>query len=118
MSDQKIKKLESLGIKIANSILLTDEDIFNQHWLLTITKAKVSSDKSYIDYFVSCFNDKELLTKTLSKKAYLIKKELSNNINIKKVPQVRFRYDDSWERWTKIINIINSLNINTDDKND
>lgn len=107
--NEKINKLESIWIKVASDVLLHDDDLKIEFWIITITQAILSKDKSYLDFYVSSFNNKELLTKWLAKRAYLIKSWISNRISIRKVPQIRFKYDESWEISQNIIEKINKL---------
>jgi ribosome-binding factor A len=49
------------------------------------------------------------LCKTLANYAQDIKEEINKNITLRKTPIVRFRYDESIEKSTNLINKINEL---------
>jgi len=113
MEQKRLQKLESIAKKIASEHILwsltEEEDIF---WIITITQVKVSTDLSYLDIYVSSMQNKENLTKVLASRAYKLQKEIAKNISIKKIPRVRFRYDDAWEISSWINHTLHSLDIN------
>jgi len=55
---------------------------------------KVSSDISYLDIFVSSFKNGDILPKTLATHNREIQQKLNKSIPIRKLPRIRFRYDE------------------------
>jgi ribosome-binding factor A len=108
MNTERLKKLERLSKQLVSNFVLEElEDSEKTFWIITITWVKISSDLSYIDIYVSSFLNSGLLTKTLAKHNYEIQKRLNKNIEIRKLPKIRFRYDDSWKIWQDVCNKIN-----------
>ena len=78
---------------------------------VTITGAKVTSDLSYAKiYFTTLGADKIVATKELNKASGFIKLKLSKRIEIRKMPEMEFIYDDSISYGEKIEKIIDDIN--------
>jgi ribosome-binding factor A len=56
--------------------------------------------------------NQDKLCKTLANYAQDIKEEINKNITLRKMPIVRFRYDETMEKSADLINKINDLEIN------
>jgi ribosome-binding factor A len=65
---------------------------------------------SYLDIWVSAFRNQEILAKTLAKHNHEIQNRYNKMMKIRKLPRIRYRYDDKGERWQKICEIINEVN--------
>ncbi len=112
MKEERLKKLESIIKRvISNSILERLTNLEEVFWIITITSLKISTDLSYIDVFVSCIKWDKSLTKSLAWEAYKIQKDMMKKISIRKIPKIRFRYDEGWQISWKIIKTINNLDI-------
>jgi len=110
MNKQRLEKLESLSKKIISEFFLEElREIEEEFSLINISKIKISSDLSYLDIFVSSFKNWEILCKTLASYAPEINRKLVKNLDIRKIPRVRFKYDESWEISSEILNTINNL---------
>ena len=110
MNKERIAKLESITKELVTKFIFEElEDSENIFWLITITWTKISPDLSYLDIFVSSLKNSQLLPKTLAKHNYHIQKKLNTSIAIRKLPKIRFRYDDKWETSGDILQIINNL---------
>lgn len=95
MNLQKIKKLESLSRQIISQAILEQvENSESDFGLINICEVKISSDLSYADIYVSCFKNPELLTKALAKHNHVIQSMYHKAIGIRKLPKIRYRYDD------------------------
>ena len=110
MNKERIKKLERISRELLTNFIFEELDdsqlIF---WIITITWVKISSDLSYLDIFVSSMINWDTLPKTLAKHNREIQSRLNKALNIRKLPKIRFRYDNSWETWQDICNIINEI---------
>jgi len=112
MNKERIKKLESLAQELITGFIFEElEDSEKDFWLITVTGTKISSDLSYLDIFVSSIKNSDTLTKTLAKHNHGIQKKFNKSVPIRKLPRIRFRYDDRWAIWEEVCNTINSLNI-------
>ena len=108
MNIDKLKKLESIiKQKISTFIIERLSDNDNIFWIITITSVQISTDLSYSDIYISCFKNKNKLTKVLATYAYAIQKELNKSIKIRKIPRIRFKYDESSELTFKVEKQIN-----------
>lgn len=112
MNLDKKKKLETTSRKlISNFVIERIEDNDRIFWLINVNWVEISSDLSYLDVFVSSFENTELLTKTLAKYARNMESIILKNLEMRKVPRIRFRYDEKWEIGQKVIAEINKLEI-------
>ncbi len=110
MNKTRLEKLESVAKQITWEFLI--EDIRQQETkfgIINISWVKISPDVSYLDIFVSSFENSDKLTKTLAKYAPSLTKKIHKNLNIRKLPKIRFRYDNSWEISQNILKTINNL---------
>ncbi len=112
MNTDKRKKLEQI-IRVIVSRFITEElpDNENIFGLINLSEIILSSDGSYLDIQVSCFNNPETLTKVLAKYAHIIQKHIWKEVWMRVNPRVRFRYDESWELGQTITTEINKLDI-------
>lgn len=98
MNKDKLNKLESISKQIISWFLcenINDDD--NIFWIITVTRIMISDDLSYLDVYVSCFKNQATLTKVLAKYAFKIQRALNSALSIRKIPRVRFKYDESSE---------------------
>lgn len=110
MKLERRKKAEAIAKKLISRYLITEyPELSETYGLVTVTGVEISSELSYIDIYVSALKDKETLTKTLAEYAHSIHRLLAKNIELVKVPKVRFRYDESGETLWEISHIISNL---------
>ncbi len=107
----KLERLEHiLAEEIAKVISeeIKDEDIN----LVTVTAVDISSDLSYAKvYFTNLIDkDREKVTKALNKASNFIRNKLFDRVEIRKMPELTFIYDESIAYGNKIEKIINKLN--------
>lgn len=107
-----MKKFDSLLKSIiSNRLYIETMEIQENYWIITVNNVSLASDMSYIDVYVSSLKGKDTLCKTLAKYAQVLKEEINKNIILRKTPIIRFRYDDTMEKSTILINKINDLDI-------
>ena len=76
---------------------------------VTISEVKVSKDLRYSEiYFTSLSKDNEKISIELNKASGFIRKQLSKSIHLKRLPSIRFTYDDTAERSERIENLLKS----------
>ena len=110
MNKDRIAKLESVAKELVTKFIFEElEDSEKNFWLITITWTKISSDLSYLDIFVSSLVNMNILPKTLAKHNYKIQKKFNKSIKIRKLPRIRFRYDEKWKISGDVLQTINSL---------
>ena len=85
-----------------------DEDIN----FVTITAVDISSDLSYAKvYFTNLIDkDREKVTKALNRASSFIRGKLFDKVEIRKMPELTFIYDESIEYGKKIEQIIETIN--------
>jgi ribosome-binding factor A len=95
MNKDRIKKLESMSREIISTLIFEElEDTENDFCLITITDIVISPDLSYLDVWVSALKNESILAKTLAKHNYEIQSKYNRAMNIRKLPRIRYRYDD------------------------
>ena len=107
-------KLERLGHLFTEQISkiiseeVKDEDIK----FVTITAVDISSDLSYAKvYFTNLIDsDREKVTVALNRASGFIRSKLCENIEIRKMPELNFIYDESIQYGQKIKKIIDNIN--------
>lgn len=110
MNQERIKKLERVSRELVSNFIFEElEDSEKTFWIITVTWVKISSDLSYLDIFVSSLNNWEILAKTLAKHNHEIQWRFNRALNIRKLPRIRFRYDNSWAIWQEICEVIKSI---------
>lgn len=83
--------------------------------LTNIVKVDVSSDLSYAKVYISTIEGEEKLKETvkgLKSACGYIKKQLSNGLKLRKVPELKFIADDSIVKSADIASIIESFSKN------
>ncbi|OGC35183.1 ribosome-binding factor A [candidate division WOR-1 bacterium RIFOXYB2_FULL_48_7] len=85
---------------------------------VSLTKVKISPDLADASIYVSIYGDEQTKRDSLAGLASatnFIRGELGERIEFRLVPQLRFIRDDSLEKGSQVINLINKLK--TNDKN-
>lgn len=77
---------------------------------VTITAVKITSDLSYAKvYFTSLDDNKKEVCEKLNKASSYIRSELCNRVDIRKMPQLSFVFDESIDYGKKIERIIEDI---------
>ncbi len=78
---------------------------------VTITSSSISSDLSYAKVYFTTYNEnkKEQILTSLNKASGFIRKELCDRIEIRKMPEITFIYDNSIEYGNKIEHILDKI---------
>ncbi len=80
--------------------------------LISITGVLTSEDLRHVRVYVSVLGDEEARTQALKGFAAasgFIKKEVSTNLRMRHAPDFAFEYDDSIERGTEVLQIMEDL---------
>lgn len=111
MEKRRLEQIENVAKKIiSNSILENlDEKDRKAFRLVNVIWVKLANDMSYLDVFVSSFENKEGLCKALAVYANDIERVVFREMSLRKKPRIRFRYDDSWAVSSDILEKINAL---------
>ena len=79
---------------------------------VSVTKAKVSADLSYASVYFSVIGDEGDIERTMTclvHAANFIRSELGRRLRVKRIPELRFFYDDSSVRGARIEKILKDL---------
>ena len=106
----KIDRLNNMFVEEIIKIILTeikDRDVN----FVTITDARITNDLSFAKvYFTTLDNDRDKVLKSLNKASGFIRSLLCDRVNIRKMPEIHFVYDESIEYGKKIEDIIERIN--------
>ena len=107
----KIERLNNLFIKeLSEIIMLKVKNPILKN--VNITSVSITNDLSYAKVYFTCLLDdkKEEILKSLNKASSFVRKELCNRVEIRKMPEITFLYDESIEYGNNIENIIKRIN--------
>ena len=111
MKNKKIKRLESDILRYLSDIIAneTNDELLKT---LTITAIDLSTDLSYCKvYYTSLSNlDKKALDKEVNEASSFLRAKLSDALDIRHTPILKFIYDESLNYEKRIEEIIDSLN--------
>jgi len=106
----KIDRLNNTFMEKISEILhneIKDKDVS----FVTITEVRITNDLSYAKvYFTSLVDDRKKITDALNRASGFIRSSLSQKVQIRKMPEIHFVYDESLEYGKKIENIIERIN--------
>ena len=107
----KIDRLNNIFVEQISEILRTEIKDERIHFV-TVTAVKITNDLSYAKVYVTILDDtmRDSMLKQLNKASNFIERELSKRVDIRKMPNITFVYDESIEYATNIENIIESTN--------
>ncbi len=112
----KLDRLSHIFVEEISKILMNEVDD-EQLKFVTITYAKITSDLSYAKVYFTLLDTsrKDEIGKALNKASGFIRSKLCENVEIRKMPEINFVYDESIDYGDKIENIIDKLK---EDKNE
>ena len=102
-------KTERIGSLFTKEIgyILQNETKNKDFKFVTITGCDVTNDLSYAKVYITTLNnDKEKIIDSLNKASNFIELTLAKRIDIRKMPQISFHYDTSFEYGNNIDRII------------
>lgn len=108
-SQRAIRVSTLVRAQIANSI---QTKLSKTVGFVSIVELVMTNDLSLARVYISVLGDDKLQTlKKLQQSAGFIKKEIGINLNLRKVPALRFYLDDRLEKGDKILQKIKELNL-------
>ncbi len=106
-------KTEKIGSNFVREIsyILMEEVKDPTIKFVTLTSCDVTNDLSYAKVYFRVLNDNSIdeVIKALNKASNFIEMELSKRIDIRKMPQISFHYDSSFEYGNKIDKLIEEI---------
>lgn len=115
MNIRRRKGLEKEIMRIIFSSILIDLENEKIKNLVSIKSVKLSNDARYADIMVSILNinenvNKEKILEDLYKLKGFFRKKISENLEIRYTPELRFHLDDTVEYSVKISKLLNEVN--------
>jgi len=80
--------------------------------LIAVTEVETSADLKYAKVFVSCMSsdeEKKDILKGLASAAGFLRKELTGNLKLRRIPEFSFYWDDSIERGDHLMQLIDRV---------
>lgn len=106
----KIDRLNTAFVEKISEIIhndIKDKDIN----MVTITDARVTNDLSFLKvYFTTLDTDRKKVITSLNKANSFIRSKLCEKMDIRKMPEIHFVYDESIDYGKKIEEIIERIN--------
>ena len=106
----KIDRLNNMFVEEISKILheeIKDKDIN----FVTVTDARITNDLSFAKIYITTLdNDRKKVLKALNKASGFVRSLLCDRVNIRKMPELQFVYDESIEYGKKIEDIIERIN--------
>ena len=110
MKNRRIKRIESDILRYTSDIIIneTNDELLKS---VTITGVDLTNDLSYCKvYFTSLLDlDEANQEKEVNEAAMFLRGKLSEKIEIRHTPELKFIYDKSIEYGSKIDNILSNL---------
>lgn len=80
---------------------------------VSVSDVEATRDLAYADVFVTAFvaEDGAIAVKTLNEHAWEFRKELAHRVDLRTVPELRFKYDDSVDRGTRIDGLLSGMSV-------
>lgn len=106
-------KLDRLNTAFVEKIseILHDDVKDNNVKMVTITDARITNDLSFAKiYFTTLDDDRKKVLDALNKASGFIRSKLCEKVEIRKMPEISFVYDESIEYGKKIEDIIERIN--------
>ena len=109
----KIERLNNIFVEQISRILMTEIKDERIHFV-TVTAVKITNDLSFAKVYVTILDDNERdnMLKLLNKASNFIERELSKCVDIRKMPNISFVYDESIEYANHIEKIIEEIENN------
>lgn len=108
MNQIKLKRIESQILREVSEIIMNDARD-NHIKNITITGCSVTNDLSFAKIYFTTQGDKNLMLKDLEEASGYIRGELSERIEIRHTPKIKFVYDESIEYGNRIESIISEI---------
>ena len=117
-NDARLNRINEELKKEISNVLTFELKNPNVTGLISVTKAKITSDFKYAKIYVSILNSKNLekTMQGLKDSAGFIRSQVAKTINLRITPELVFELDDSMEYGMRIDNILKEINENKEQK--
>ena len=103
---------ELIKREVSNMLLKDIKDDRVGMGMVSVTDAELSGDLQHVKIFVSIYGTEEARAQTMEALASatgFIKREVGQRLSLRRVPEVIFHEDRSFERGVKVLSLINQL---------
>mgnify|MGYP000021155241 CR=1 FL=1 len=118
MANQRTERLGSEIQRALAQILREDVRDPRVSSMMSVLRAEVTPDLDICKVYISVYGsseEQEQSVKALKKAAPFIRRRLGQRIEIRKLPELKFIYDDSIEYSVRLSALIDSLNVQDTD---
>ena len=110
---RRIERVNHLIRQQISELLLLEVKDPRLGGMISITEVETTPDLKYAKIFISCMGtdeEKKEALNTLNSASGFLHKELSKRIELRHIPYLDFRWDDSIEKGAHIIDLMNKVN--------
>ena len=109
MKSKHLLRLESEAKRILSSVI--QNELRKDVGLLTITDTDLTSDYSYLKVYYTVFDskDKKKAYEGLNASKKYLRGALASRLSMKRIPELVFVYDDSYEKGERIEQILREI---------
>lgn len=106
----KVDRLETLVMRELSEIIRTE--VKDDLGFITITGVRITNELSYMYAYYTVLGkpeEKERVAQALERANGFIKNRIALRVKMRKVPELVFKYDESYEKGMKIDSIIRTI---------
>lgn len=92
--------------------IVTEEITNSNISYTTVTGVKLSNDSSHLNVYVTFESNKEKSMEALQRTSGFVRKRLAQSSNSRKVPEIHFKHDESFEQGKRIDDILEKIKNN------
>jgi ribosome-binding factor A len=117
---RQFKRSDRLGAQMLKDISsLVDTELADKlPGMVTFTHVRLSSDLSYATVYYSCMGntqEREAVSHSLEKNKKKIRRLVGNNLHVRRVPELIFKFDPSVAEGIKIERLLNEISQKSED---
>lgn len=105
-----VKHLETSVQRVLTEILRND--VKDDLGFLTITGVKITNELSFMYVYYTVYGDEQSVKHTqaaLDRANGFIKTQIAHRVKMRKVPELVFKYDETYQKGQRIDNLIKSI---------
>ena len=120
MASNRIMRINEEIQKELSSLLRNVKDPRVQDTMISITRVETTPDLRYIKVYVSFLQEERVADamKGLKSAAGFLRRQLGANLKLRYAPEIQWALDDSITYGAKLLSLINSLEVSSDDVSD
>ena len=120
MASNRIMRINEEIQKELSSLLRNVKDPRVQGTMISITRVETTPDLRYTKVYVSFLQEDRVADamKGLKSAAGFLRRQLGTNLKLRYAPEIQWALDDSITYGAKLLDLINSLEVSSDDVSD